>query len=542
MKMADAEMTCRRLRAPKEPNTALIEPSAVSVGDILANNRNTLAAAAQVDVGGLCLSELSASARNELFRAAHRFTSRYQDSAARYSSSQAFILSGHQPQLFHPGVWFKNVALAKWSQAQRGLGIHLIIDSDLCRTASIRVPAGEPTAPRVVDVGFDAPLSPIPYEERRIHDTTIFDSFDQRVCATIGSLVPNPLVARMWPYARDAARSGAGLAQAITRARHRLQQSWGLDTLEVPWSHVCDSDNFRRFFLAILSRLREFQTVHNEALRTYRKMNRIRDHARPVAELQSNAEWLETPFWCWSVDQPQRCPLMARVTRTGIELRAQAAGTFRAVLLDRDIEKAIDQLAAARREGFKIRSRALLTTMYTRMVLSDLFLHGIGGAKYDELTDEITRQFWQTSPLEYLVLSATVLLPISRLAIGADDVRRLDGMLRDLWYHPENHVDLVDTMPKDRQRRLQLISEKNRWIKCVPAANAPGVAKRRHDGIVAATAALRQHVAPLRASLLDERQQLSRELRCATVLSSREYSFCLFPENKLRRTLLDLLH
>ena len=31
-------------------------------------------------------------------------------------------------------------------------------------------------------------------------------------------------------------------------------------------------------------------------------------------------------------------------------------------------------------------------------VLSDLFIHGIGGAKYDELTDEIIRRFFGIEP------------------------------------------------------------------------------------------------------------------------------------------------
>ena len=44
--------------------------------------------------------------------------------------------------------------------------------------------------------------------------------------------------------------------------------------------------------------------------------------------------------------------------------------------------------------GIRLRTRALTTTMFARFLLGDLFVHGIGGAKYDELGDEIARGFF----------------------------------------------------------------------------------------------------------------------------------------------------
>ena len=45
-------------------------------------------------------------------------------------------------------------------------------------------------------------------------------------------------------------------------------------------------------------------------------------------------------------------------------------------------------------EGIRLRPRALTTTMYLRLAMGDLFLHGIGGAKYDQLTDRIIEHFF----------------------------------------------------------------------------------------------------------------------------------------------------
>ena len=48
--------------------------------------------------------------------------------------------------------------------------------------------------------------------------------------------------------------------------------------------------------------------------------------------------------------------------------------------------------------GVRLRTRALTTTMFARYLLGDLFIHGIGGAKYDELGDEIARGFFGIEP------------------------------------------------------------------------------------------------------------------------------------------------
>ena len=54
--------------------------------------------------------------------------------------------------------------------------------------------------------------------------------------------------------------------------------------------------------------------------------------------------------------------------------------------------------AGLQTRGIKLRSRALTTTMFVRLFLADAFLHGIGGAKYDEVTVTGTTGFvtpWQ---------------------------------------------------------------------------------------------------------------------------------------------------
>ena len=259
-------MTRRSIRAPQEPNTAIVEPPHFSLGQVIESNR-IRRRESDTDVRGTSLADLSEQARDALYQSALRYTGRYRNVAGIGDQPpKNLILSGHQPQLFHPGVWFKNVALSQWARQHRAVGIQLVIDSDLCRNNSIRVPTGSIESPSIANIPFDAASDPVPFEERSIHNADIFGSFDRNVASSIKTVVPNPLVDRFWPLAREAQKAKSNIGQVLAQARHRFEESWGLETLELPWSEVCDSRPFRHFTVAILQRCDEFRSIYNLSL------------------------------------------------------------------------------------------------------------------------------------------------------------------------------------------------------------------------------------------------------------------------------------
>ena len=118
-----------------------------------------------------------------------------------------------------------------------------------------------------------------------------------------------------------------------------------------------------------------------------------------------------------------------------------------------------------------MRSRALTNTLYARLFLADLFIHGIGGGKYDELTDELIRRFYGFEPPEFLVLSATRLLPLPTAPVRLDDHRRLARNLRDLHWNPQRFVSADDSRLRElAARKDALIAEERsdsagRWAR-----------------------------------------------------------------------------
>ena len=196
-----------------------------------------------------------------------------------------------------------------------------------------------------------------------------------------------------------------------------------------------------------------------------------------------------------------------------------------------------NQMAALDARGIRIRSRALITTLFARLVLSDLFIHGIGGAKYDQVTDELARRFFGLQPPKFATMSATLRLPIDLPADRPDEEPELRHEIRELQYHPERFLPpLEELLPQQRPHVERLLVEKRRWIE---TPKTPTNAGERHRGIVAANAGLKPFVADAPKTLHARHAQVIAQTRASVVLRSREYAFCLHSFESLSGLLLE---
>jgi hypothetical protein len=492
----------------------------------LARNRE-LFSYVQYDVQGRSLADLSAAARRLLLSQALWYTAQYREVPDRWRNIASingvpFLLSGHQPELFHPGVWYKNFVLGSLSRKLDGVGIHLLIDSDTCRGASIRVPTGSVQEPRVEAVAYDEPMAEVPHEERMIRDAATFSTFGERSALLIRSFVQNPLVTELWPLVMSRNSSQKNLGLRLAQGRHALEETWQNETLELPQSAVCELPEFGWFVAHLLANLPRFWAVYNDALAHYRRAHRIRGHAQPVPDLDAFDGWLEAPFWIWSTNDPVRRSLYARQMGDELVITDRHSQTISlAISDDRDAGMAAQQLSELPLRGIKLRTRALTTTLFARLVLGDLFLHGIGGAKYDQVTDHIVRLFFGFEPPEFATISATLRLPIAHEAADYSDFGQWKRRLRELQYHPEQFVQA-----NGDGKAAELVAAKRRLV---DVTKTPENARDRHLEIAAANEALQPFVAPLRVQIERERDVLQLRRRGEAILRSRDYSFCLYP-------------
>ncbi|MCA9119509.1 MAG: hypothetical protein H6822_11110 [Planctomycetaceae bacterium] len=522
----------RRLRSPQDHGGRLVDPPLSTVSQLLSASR-AVDRKKELELSDRSIATLSATARLHVLRAAIEYTSRYRDvDVSPLDSKASIVMTGHQPELYHPGVWYKNFVLDHLARTHHAIAINLLIDNDTMRQPAIRVPTGTLDSPTLESVAFDQMQEEMPYEERRLVDPKLFGSFAKRVCATLSPYIGQPLVNQLWPEAIAASQANQSLGSLISQARHQLEAAWGLKTLELPLSHVCDSDTFRWFTATILGGLPQFQRIYNDSLFEYRRVNRVRSRSHPVPPLVQDGEWFEAPFWLWSSSDPRRRRLFARTVRDGIEISDLETDRHHlSIFPNGPNEAAIDQLQRLRDQGVKLRSRALLTTMFARIFLCDLFIHGIGGAKYDQLTDAIVQRFFGFAAPEFLTVTATAKLPIQHREVSDLDIREIELKLRELRFNPQRYL-------ASAREAVSLVNAKSRLI-----GMKPDYEQRvdRHLQFAQLNDAMQPLVDNERERLQRERAYLVRQRRVAKLLGSREYSLCLFPEKTLRPLLLDIL-
>jgi len=524
----------RRYSAPAEDGQMLCVPPWHAVDQLLESNQ-AVRASQSADIQGRSLQDLSAEARQSTKSAALAYTREYAD-VEPYDAESPLIVTGHQPELVHAGVWLKDFAASKIASQASGTALSLLIDSDLCRTPSIRVPTGNSEQPRVESIAYDRMTEPIPLEERTILDRATWDSFGSRVSKTIRPLVASPLLTDWWPE-HVLSCDSSNLGQAIAQARHRLELQWGNRSLCLPQSQICQTNSFRWFAAHLLANASQFRSAYNGALTEYRHEHRLRNHAQPTPNLVESEGLIETPFWIWTARDPRRRGLFVQQKSDEL-LLTDRVGFERSLPLSPDAEAmpAVERLADWESQGIKIRTRALITTMFARLVLADLFIHGIGGAKYDQVTDVICEQFFGFSPAAYLTLSGTLRLPIEHQSVTPAQERQLRQELREISYHPETKTERLALNPEEQRKVDAARAQKNSWVQTPKTRDN---AAERHRQIVTANRALQKWLISRRAELDDQLATTARQIMATRVLESREYPFCLFPQDSIRKFLLD---
>ena len=493
-----------RLRAPQDHGQTLQVPPIRESNGIVDANRILLASYPQE------LQSIRSVANGELGAMAQRYSRQYMD--VDVEIVDRVVMAGHQPTLFHPGVWFKNFALDAVASTSDATAINLVVDNDLCADVSVLRPRNENGVAKLLRVPFDAAGVAMPFEMRQVIDREIFDSFADRLSNSIKEVVASPLVNSLWPEVLVAAKR-LRLPASIAAGRHRLEQKHGLKSLELPISVMSTSESFAMFVLRLVTDAARFNEVHNEALGEYRKANRIRSRSHPVPELETDGRLSEIPFWIWTTDAPNRRRLFVNADDEEIELTDRVGWSM--TLSQKDFVASFQELNQLDSNVF-IRPRALATTMFSRLFAGDVFLHGIGGAKYDQLNDEIMQRFFAIDPPAFMTMTATMKLPFDFENVTKQNLTQLGVEMRQLRFHSE------------RQLANNAASRKRVLIANPPTS---GSRKAWRDEIAALNETLFESLQVQRQELEEEIARVKVALPTSKILGSREFNFALFPES-----------
>ena len=267
--------------------------------------------------------------------------------------------------------------------------------------------------------------------------------------------MPNRSCAEYWPAAVHASQKFSRMCDCLIAARALIERQWA-GNLELPISRLCELEPFLWFVGHVLAHLPRFCEIHNQVLAEYRAVNHVRSRTHPVPELKTKDGWVEAPFWISAEGGRRPQPALrpagwprGAALRRRTRIRPLAPFAHHGRVLCR---RGASRIAQA---GNPAPARALTTTLFARLCLADLFVHGIGGAKYDEMTDRILLTFFGVPVPGFLTMTATLYPSLAEpFPVAPEDEDRLLRLFCDLRWNPDRHI------ATDRPEVARLVEEK----------------------------------------------------------------------------------
>lgn len=523
------QLKAARVKLESSPSTASVESDSTSSPRLH-----------DFQIGGQSYSMLRTAARHRAVQLALEYTTSYRDlpKLSIDVRSRPIVMGGHQPELFHCGVWFKNFLLSRLGKITGAIPIHFIVDNDLCRGAGITVPSLQSGEASNRFVHFDVASDGIPWESRRLIERSCWESFPRRVLQTIAPQQHAPLIEPYWRHVL-AMKSDAPIGVQLSQARHMLERDMGLESFEVPLSRLVSTPEFAEFSLYLIEHLAGLHFIYNAELDRYRKSHRIRNHAQPLPNLTRVDDWMEAPFWCYN-NNSERRSLWVQFRPDAIVL-SDLNGWESTIQRSGQNGSAVEQWLAILHRGVCLRPKALITTMYVRLMISDLFVHGIGGGKYDQITDRIVYRLFGIEPPPMLVASATMRLDFKELPEDLrvpiePQIRAAEKLINVLTTNPEQ---LLQGRQENLSIELQQILSSLAMQKVQLLATMPDKGEKWEWHI--AMKKLKQQMADVARPAVDSQKskldQLTKILNQQNLLNSREYSFCLFSAEQIMTSL-----
>lgn len=428
-------------KAPNEDSAILIWPPPQQILQDTRENNRRLSSENSANIQGIPLRDLRHQQRQLL----------------NLPDDQCVIVTGHQTELYHAGVWAKLAMIDAAAKSINARTLLLAVDTDAPKHLSLRWPRfSEPISedPAITTAPWSGLLKGPTSEHLRKLEKSLSD------------------VQRDWPFIPMAgdfladlekhSAENAPLSNAIVDSMKRLDQSLGLQHQSVIASPLWSSEPYLALAYHLLARADEFATKYNDALTEYRIAHKIRTPARPMPDLQVSGDRCESPFWVdfLTKQDRQRCGVFRtdntwrlKINGDNFPLNPQLDGWNAAAALGEFLNA----------HHVRLSPRALTLTLFVRLFFADQFLHGIGGGRYDQVTDRVIEQFFGIAPPAFSVTTATLYFPT---AVGQSRVcmpclhhegHRLEHAV--LGKFKRDYIAKIQSLPRYSSERQVLFSQ-----------------------------------------------------------------------------------
>lgn len=374
--------------------------------------------------------------------------------------SHPFVLTGHQPEWFHPGVWAKNFLAHGIARHCSGTSGNCVIDSDLPRSCSISLPIlsskGIPARRKIFSFQ-SIPEKDIPWESWILTDPSKpVDAF-KKIAEISESWGYESLATQCLPILQTQ-ETGLPMSRVISSCRQHFEYLWGAPNAEIFLSDLANTPAFTQILALLFNDLPNASRCYNAAITDYRTRRNIESVGRPIPPLSQIDGWLEAPVWISSKQNPARQRLLVRRDGTRLYWRSDS-DHLSGVLPANDQKEMSEALNISILSGIRFRPRALLTSLAFRVFLADIFIHGLGGALYDEMTDYWIRHWLKIPAPISFIATMTMRIPLPSPTYPTKELANKKATWRTSQWHPEELVDFQNDPVWNH-----LVQEKHRLV------------------------------------------------------------------------------
>lgn len=417
------------------------------------------------------------------------------------------ILTGHQAQLWHPGIFAKDLAAHALARKLGGVAVHHVVDQDVHEAWSV-------DRPQIHTDPHDPDAPPALSIKTARHGTT-------QGAVPTGSQPPAELDAELtelteWPalmpQALTAARdSGAKtLAMQVAVALHTVREALGVALPVVTTTDLAQLPVFQRLVDRMLDDPEACTAAYNEACRSHPDAGMLPLRVRPGE--------VELPLWA--------------VTWRGARRRVLADTEDTPAILVDPRGEPIDRA--------DVRPRALTMTAAMRSGLGDLFIHGKGGGVYERVTEHWL-QHWLGETLNPMaVVSADLHLDLDVPVHDREELAHARWCAHHLPHNVDRVLGLIDDPGANAKvaRKHALLKKldgfhpkpkRSAWFQELHAINAELVAENPR--------------------LIEQAREFVRQceagVRNQAVAGRRDWAIPIYPKDKLvelRDAIRDALH
>lgn len=501
----------QRVTPPEGHGEVLCDPPYPTWHEHLAVNR------AAVAMWPSALRERREAARKEFLAFARDYTFALGIDAPEPATDAPIVLTGHQPELYHPGVWVKVFLLQRLAEDTGATAVDLVVDTDRAGTVGARLPwLGSPVEVRTVPL---TPPGEVTFVQSPVPDAVERAVFRKRGAAILERL-PAPALSHHFAAYCDALDAAAphadDLAGVLTAARRAFEAPAGSAYLEAPVSGLAALPAYRSWAAETLRDAARFREVMNEALRSYRARTGTRSAAQPFPDLEQRGDRLEAPFWLLRAGKRERVWVDADGRMYfGEDAVPDAAGSTVGDL---------DTLIA---EGAVLAPKAVTLTLFARLFLGDYFIHGTGGGRYDRVTDAVIRAYYDIEPPRFAVASMTLLLPLGAHLVTDAEIAALTQRLHRLEHNPDAMLDELEFDDDTEYARVRALADRKAQL-VGEIARSDADRKSLGAEIREVNTALSAMLAPVVRDAHEALAHARAARAAADVLTDRTYPYCLW--------------